>query len=173
MKNAVRAYWLVPAKSYAEFFRKVIGVLAKEFDAPLFEPHLTLWVAPQDRQAARQILRQVHRLPIRLKISGVSSSSKFTKTLFVQFKSSRALNRLIVDLAHATRRRAQALRDPHLSLLYRTMPLAAKAEVVDTIKLPFPEVLFDSINAVRCASPTRNRSDVEAWRVLATKRLCG
>ena len=40
-----------------------------------------------------------------------------------------------------------------------------------SIQLPFSEVIFDSIKAVRCALPTRNRADVEAWRGIATKSL--
>jgi 2'-5' RNA ligase len=170
IKNPVCVYWLVPAKPYSELLREMICFLAEEFDAPRFEPHLTLLVAQEDRQAARKILRQVEGSPIRLKISGVSASSKFTKTLFIRFKSSRALNRLVVDLTHTIKRRAKALRDPHLSLLYRKMPVAAKKELACT-QLPFREVLFDSIKAVRCASPTLNRADVEAWRVMATKCL--
>jgi 2'-5' RNA ligase len=171
MKNPVCVYWLVPAKPYSELLREMICVLAEQFDAPRFEPHLTLLVAQEDRQAARKILRQVQSSPIRLKISDVSASSKFTKTLFIRFKSSRALNRLVVDLTHAIKRRVKVLRDPHLSLLYRKMPVAVKKELACTMQLPFREVLFDSIKAVRCASPTLNRADVEAWRVMATKFL--
>jgi len=51
------------------------------------------------------------------------------------------------------------------------MPVAVKKELACTMQLPFREVLFDSIKAVRCASLTRNRADVEAWRVMATKFL--
>jgi 2'-5' RNA ligase len=171
MKNPVCVYWLVPAKPYSELLREMICVLAEQFDAPRFEPHLTLLVAHEDRQAARKILRQVQGSPIRLKISGVSASSKFTKTLFIRFKSSRALNRLVVDLTHAIKKRAKALRDPHVSLLYGKMSVAVKKELACTIQLPFREVLFDSIKAVRCASPTLNRADVDAWRVMATKFL--
>jgi hypothetical protein len=167
----VRVYWLVPAKPYSELLREMICVLAEEFDAPRFEPHLTLLVAQEDRQAARKILRQIEGSPIRLKISGVSASSKFTKTLFIRFKSSRALNRLVVDLTHAIKKSVKAPRDPHLSLLYRKMPVAMKKELARTMQLPFREVLFDSIKAVRCASPTLKRADVEAWRVMATKFL--
>ncbi len=171
IKNPVCVYWLVPAKPYSELLREMICVLAEQFDAPCFEPHLTLLVAQEDCQAARKILRQVQGSLIRLKISSVSASSKFTKTLFIRFKSSRALNRLVVDLTHTTKRGAKASRDPHLSLLYRKMPVAVKKELACTMQLPFREVLFDSIKAVRCASLTRNRADVEAWRVMATKFL--
>jgi hypothetical protein len=40
-----------------------------------------------------------------------------------------------------------------------------------SIKMPLPEVTFDSLKAVRCTSPTESRSDVEAWRMVAEKNL--
>jgi hypothetical protein len=98
-------------------------------------------------------------------------SSKFTKTLFIRFQSSEALERLIVDLAQISKSRPRFVSDPHLSLLYKKMSIPVQRELARSIKLPFSEVSFDSIKAVQCASPTLNRVDVEAWRVVATKSL--
>jgi hypothetical protein len=81
------------------------------------------------------------------------------------------LKKLVVDLARETRSRAKSAHDPHLSLIYKKMPTSAKKELVSTIQLPFSTVLFDSIKAMHCASPTKARSDVETWRVVARKSL--
>ena len=171
-KNAI-VYWLVPAKPKRELFSKIIGILARQLDAARFEPHLTILAAPQDRQPPGKILRRINVSPIRLKVRDISCSGKFAKTLFVRFKSNDALEKLVVDLARVTKSRAKVLRDPHVSLLYKKIPTAAKKDLASTIKLPFREVVFDSIQAVRCAVPTQTRAEVEAWRVVATKRLSG
>jgi hypothetical protein len=42
---------------------------------------------------------------------------------------------------------------------------------VESIKTPFSQIVFDALKAVQCISPTRNRADVEAWRVVAEKSL--
>jgi len=176
MKKRAIVYWLVPAKDKRELFCKIIRILYKQFDAANFEPHLTILSTSEDRQLPRKVLPQISSAPIRLSIRGVGFSSQFTKTLFVRFKSSKPLRKLTVDLGRATKSRAKSLRDPHVSLLYkdlRASGASVKKELASTIRLPFREVVFDSIKAVRCALPTRNRSDVEAWRVIATKSLSG
>jgi hypothetical protein len=46
-------------------------------------------------------------------------------------------------------------------------------ELAGTIKLPFGEVTFNSISAVRSVNPIETKADVEAWEVLAEKALRG
>jgi hypothetical protein len=167
VKKTAIAYWLIPAKPERELFRELIRILTKRFDAPRFEPHLTIFVTSQDRSSPRRVLRQTKASPIRLRVRGIGSTSKFTKTLFVRFVPNRSLKKLVVDLAG----KAKSLRDPHVSFLYQKLPLPIRKELAATIKLPFREVAFDSIQAVRCVSPTTNRADVEAWRTIATKSL--
>jgi hypothetical protein len=67
--------------------------------------------------------------------------------------------------------RRKPVRDPHISLLYKKLPARTKRELAATLKLPFRDILFDSIKAVRCTSPTRNVADVRRWKVLATRSL--
>jgi hypothetical protein len=169
-KRTATVYWLIPAEPERELFSEIIRILAKQFDAPRFEPHVTIFTAPQDRQP-RKTLRQLATTPIRLKIRDISFSRKFTKTLFVRFKSSAGLEKVILDLARATKSRAKPSINPHLSLLYKKVDVSTKRELAATIKLPFREVIFDSIKAMRCISPTTTPAEVKAWRVLATKSL--
>jgi 2'-5' RNA ligase len=168
--NAI-VYWLVPAKPERELFRELIRILAKQFEAPRFEPHLTLVAIADDGRAPREILRQIHAAPIHLGVRGIGSSSRFTKTLFVRFESSESMEKLVVDLGRELRKRTKSVRDPHVSILYKKLPRRVKKELVSTIKLPFEEVRFDFIQAVRSALPIRDGNDVEAWKVVAKKRL--
>src|SRR6266542_3735225 len=96
-RRIVIAYWLIPAEPARGFFQGVINDLARRYDAPLFEPHL--------------------------------------------------------------------------SLLYKKMPAIARRELAYSIKVPFSEVIFDALKAVRCISPTQSRADVEAWRVVMVTEL--
>ena len=173
MKKYATVYWLIPAEPKRELFCELIRILAKQFDAPRFEPHLTLFVAAEDRQVPKQILEQIDPSPIQLRLREISFSSKFTKTLFVRFKPNDALKKLIVHLRRASKGRGKFVRDPHVSLLYKKIPTAVKKEVVAAIRLPFNEVVFDSIKAVRCHLPVRDRADVEAWRIVAANHSRG
>jgi 2'-5' RNA ligase len=171
MKKTATVYWLLAAKPERELFCEIVRILRKEFRAPNFEPHLTFFSTTKDRQSPKKVLRQISLRPIRLTARGVAFSSEFTKTLFVRFKSSDALRKLISDLSRAAKSRAKVPSDPHVSLLYRKLPRATKKELAAVMKLPFRSVVFDSIAAVRCASPSRTKADVEAWKILAEKSL--
>lgn len=170
-KKIAIAYWLVPAEPRRELLREIIGILAKQFDAPRFEPHVTILAAPGTGKSPKQILKQIQAKPIRLRLCGIGFSSQFRKTLFVRLTPNKAFERLVVDLSDATKSRAKRVPDPHVSLLYTQLPVRAKRELALTIKLPFHGVVFDSIKAIRSASPIKTRDDVEAWRVVARRSL--
>jgi len=181
MKKVATVYWLLPAKPERDLLCEVVRILRREFRAPNFEPHLTLFSTAKDRpsigrsrhseQSPEKVLQQIGSRPIRLTASGVAFSSAFTRTLFVRLKSSPLLRKLVTDLGHAARSPAKAPSDPHVSLLYKKMPRATKKELAAVMKLPFRTVVFDSIAAVRCVSPSRTAADVENWNILAKKSL--
>ena len=171
MKKVATVYWLLLAKPERDLFCEVVRILRKEFRAPNFEPHLTLFSASKDRESPKKILNQISIRPIRLTTRGVGFSPKFTKTLFVRFKSSDALRKLVGDLGRATKSRAKAPGDPHVSLLYKKLPRAAKKQLAAVMKLPFRSVVFDSIAAVRLTLPVRTGADVEKWKIIAKKLL--
>src|SRR5437870_7043152 len=97
MKQQSIVYWLLPAKPEIELFRGLIHILAKQLDAPQFEPHLTLGPAP-NLASAKKALRQVKASPIHLKLLEVDFSSEFRKTLFMRLAPNRALEKLIIGL---------------------------------------------------------------------------
>jgi hypothetical protein len=171
-KKSAIAFWLVPAEPERELLRQLIRILAAQLGAPRFEPHLTICVVPGARNA-RELLRWISAQPIRLRVRRVSYAHKFTKTLFVRFENNTALEKLNTLLQRVAKLPRARLRDPHVSLLYKRMPLSAKKELASTIRPPFAEVSFDSVKAVRCNSPTTTARDVEAWRTVARKKLSG
>jgi hypothetical protein len=175
MPHTSIAYWLMPAEPARGYFEKVIADLAAKHDAPVFEPHLTIYVGSNRLKAIEEILSQaaIDCEPIQLEVLEVRHSEEFTKTLFVQFRSNAKLQRLKETIREASQTPSAYQLEPHLSLLYRKMPILAQRELAGSIKLPFSTVAFDSIKAVRCVSPTCNRADVEAWRIIATKALSG
>ncbi len=172
-RSSVIAYWLIPAELAHSFFQRLIKDLARRHNAPFFEPHVTIYVGANDANAAEKALSKAARewQTINLKALGINHSDEFIKTLFVQF----AMNRKLRQLHQTIRDAAQDLSDyelnPHLSLLYKNMPATARRELADSIKVPFSGVIFDSLKAVRCISPTQRGADVDAWRVIATREL--
>ena len=171
MKKKATVYWLLPAKPERELFCDVVSILRKEFRAPSFEPHLTLFSTSKDRLAPKKVLGQIRSRPIRLIARGVAYSEKFTKTLFVRFKLSPQLRKLVADIGRGAKSPAKTPTDPHVSLLYKKMPRAAKKELAAVMRLPFRSVRFDSIAAIRVTLPVRTGVDVEKWKIVARKSL--
>jgi len=163
-------YWLVPARPHRDLFVKLIGILARELKAPRFEPHLTICSGP-DGRGVRDALSEIASERVRLRVRGVGTTNDYTKSLFVRFAGSAALEKINRKLRREAKVSSGSIRDPHMSLLYKDFPIAAKKELAAVIQLPFREVIFDSIKAVRCNSSTKTAADVKGWRVLSTKKL--
>jgi len=169
----VIAYWLIPAEPAYSFFQGMINNLARRYDASLFEPHVTVHVGSNRADFAGGAISQAARVckPIKLKALEIGHSSEFIKTLFVQFALNTELRQLNEIIRDAAQDSSHYELNPHLSLLYMKMPAPARRQLADSTKVPFSEVTFDALRAVRCVSPTRTCADVEAWRVVATTEL--
>jgi cyclic phosphodiesterase-like protein len=172
MRKTAIAYWLIPAEPVRSFFAAMIGDLAHRYDAPVFEPHMTVHVSfdlVEAEEVIAKVARSCRRLPA--EVLKVRQSPEFIKTFFVEFALNgklRQFNEMIRDVAQDS---SNYQLKPHLSLLYKTMSIQARRQLVQSIKIPFLEVIFDSIKAIRCVAPTRSRADVEGWRVVAAKRI--
>ena len=174
-RRSVIAYWLIPAEPVHSFFEGIIIDLARRYDAPLFRPHVTIHVATNRADLAETALAHAARKarPIRLKPVGIDQSDEFVKTLFVKLKLSAELlqmNEIIRNAAHDS---SQYKLKPHLSLLYKNLAVETRRELAASMTLPFSEIICDSIQAVRCVSPTQTSADVELWRLIAATPFSG
>jgi len=168
--RTVIAYWLIPTQPARSFFQQLINDLARRYGAPPFEPHVTVHVGANDADVAQSAISEAARsCKINLKPLRIGQSSEFIKTLFVQFAFNTGLHQLSEMIRKTADDSSEYELKPHLSLLYKEMPASARRELADSIKVPFSEVQFNALKAVRCISPTQNRADVEAWRIVAAK----
>ena len=164
--TTVIAYWLLPAEPRRSFFAEAIAKLATRFNAPTFTPHLTLLIAPENSRAPTEVVNELGAFAVDLPITGVSFSEQLAKSLFVRFRPTNALQQLNATVQRLAGAPGYDLTDPHLSLLYKHLPEETKRKVARSIQLPFHEATFDSICAMRCASPTSSAADVRAWELV-------
>ena len=173
IRQTVIAYWLVPSELAHSFFQAIIDDLARQYDAPVFEPHVTIYVGADRADVAEETLENAARL---FKLTGltplgIDQSNEFIKTLFVQFAMSAELRRINDSIREAANDSSPYELKPHLSLLYKKLAAASRRQLAASISVPLSEVAFDTIKAVRCASPTQSRADVESWQTLVTNKL--
>lgn len=165
-------YWLCPAEPARTALSAIIRDLAARFDAPAFEPHVTLYVTNAGGENPDSVLAvAISRGEFRLAVRGLEHSHKFTKTLFIQFEPSDDVARLSEELRRASACQPDYELNPHLSLLYRKMDDETKQDLAGSIVLPFTDVIFDRVRAVISPGKIESREDVEAWQIVAEKRL--
>ena len=167
-RQTVIAYWLIPSEPAHSFFQRIINDLARRCDAPVFEPHVTIHVGADRADAAKNALGDAARecKLIGLTPLGIDQSDEFIKTLFVQFAMTAELRKINGIIREAANDSSQYELNPHLSLLYKNLAAATRCELAASINVPFSEVTFDAIKAVRCVSPAESGADVEAGALL-------
>jgi 2'-5' RNA ligase len=171
-RQSVIAYWLIPSEPAHSLFQRIINDLARRYDASVFEPHVTIHVGADRADVAENALEDAARecKLVRLTPLGIDQSDEFIKTLFVRFAASaqlRQLNDIVREAAHDS---SHYELKPHLSLLYKNLAAAKRGQLAASITVPFSEITFDSLQAMRCVSPTQTGTDVEAWELI-TKRM--
>lgn len=174
-RQTVIAYWLIPSEPARSFLQRIINDLAHRYDAPVFEPHVTIHVGRDHADVANQAIVDAANeyTPIRLTPIEIRESAEFVKTLFVQFAMSAELRKINHFIRDAANDSSQYELNPHLSLLYKNLAATTRRELAASISIPLSEVTFDAIKTMRCISPTQSRGDVEAWRVVAAVFLSG
>ena len=167
-------YWLMPADDAKAAFTSLIRDLAERLDAPVFEPHVTLQAGALPDERAIDLLGTIAttHAPLQLQVAGVEFSEKYTKTLYVQFRPSSEASAMSDAIASAIRENGYEF-DPHLSLLYKTLPDAVKAELARETKISLEQVTFDAVQLVRIPRRIEGPEDVRAWRTIAERRLTG
>ena len=173
IRQTVIAYWLIPSESAHSFFQAIINDLASRYNAPVFEPHVTVHVGADRADAAEEALENAAGVFKRTGLTpvGLDQSNEFIKTLFVQFAMSAELLRINDSIRVAANDSTRYELKPHLSLLYKNLAAESRRQLAASINLPLSEVSFDAIKAVRCVSPTQSRADVESWQTLVTNKL--
>ncbi len=167
------SYWLVPAEPDKFRLQRMIFALARRFDAPRFEPHVTIYSGPHAAQdGVAEILAAATRgiSEITLKVAGVAHSEEFTKTLSLQFASDERLLNLSHELKRLSGAPANYDLNPHLSLVYAPLAPDVKAALAGDLMYP-ASIHFNFVKAIVGTSRTQTRQDIEAWRVVAERRL--
>ena len=173
VRQTVIAYWLIPSEPAHSFFQRIINDLACRYDAPAFEPHVTVHVGADQPDTAGNALEYAARdcELVPLTPLGIDQSDEFIKTLFVRFSMNAGLQNISGIIRQAANDSSQYKLKPHLSLLYKDLAAAIRRELAASIRVPFPEISFESLKAIRCVSPTQNGADVESWEVLGSRML--
>ena len=168
MKKEI-SFWLIPEETQKTHFQKLINKYAKIYDAPSFEPHMTIYKEALTEKDAIKAIRDVAQTSQRLemKIGGVDYSNKIFKTLYLFFKNSKSAQVISQNLKTASSGTSNFRLAPHLSLLYKKMNEKEQKKLAKDLSLPFASVIFSEIVAVRTEVGIKIKKDVEDWQILS------
>jgi 2'-5' RNA ligase len=165
--SPILAYWLLPAEPFAAYLTILIRTLAERFDAAIFAPHVTLYAGPEIvGDSPERILRETTRKHSRivLRKAGIRHSDQFTKTVYIEFEETDNITKLSEQLRQSHSHSSGYEFRPHLSLIYASLKVVQREEIVASCVLPFSEIAFDHVTAIMAPGKPELRADVEAWQ---------
>ena len=165
--------WLTPAAADRSELFAVISKLASTFNAPIFEPHVTIATsntkAEATADALRGALQGVRAVP--LGASKVGYSANFTNGLYIsmdvsdQFRSLvRAINKCRGELQFPSA-------EPRLSLVYKANQERWKRQVSQSLDFSNRTYEFDAVKIVEMRDLIEHEQDVTEWTVRAAIQL--
>lgn len=173
MKTKV-SFWLIPSDEDRAYFQEIINILAQEYDAPAFTPHVTIYsgeYAPEESPTAllEKATQQVQGFSLR--VDKLLYTEEYTKSFFVQFHPSSILSQISETLQNSSRKPSDFALNPHLSLIYKHLNELIKQGLMTRVNLQKTEVFFDEVQAIATSDTVQNREDVESWKVIYTRKL--
>jgi hypothetical protein len=162
------SFWLLPAEPLKRQLRSIIQQLAKKYDAIDFEPHVTISCGPSDDDQTHTIARGIASLfsPVELTPMKLDYTSEYTKTLCIQFQESEVVRRMFDAIKDRSAQPLNYVLNPHLSLLYKTMPVATQAELSRTVDVPKGIYFFDRLRAIETEIPLTQPKQIKIWRTV-------
>ena len=161
-------FWLLPAEPLKGQLRSIVQQLAKKYDAIDFEPHVTISSGPSGDDQTHAIARRaaslyshVELIPVKLE-----HTSEYTKTLFIQFQESSIVRHMSDAIKDRHAGPVNYVLNPHLSLLYKTMPLAMLAGICQTFDVPKGIYVFDRLRAIETEIPLTEPDQIKRWRTV-------
>lgn len=154
--------WLVPAYSDAKYYNQIIASLSKQYAAPKFAAHMTIYSKISSISEAKKAVSSIKSKKIRAKILGIGKSDYLWKTLFVKIKKDRQLVSIHQSLHDSLKNNYDFA--PHLSLIYKKLNTQTKRRIQNNLKIK-KSILFDSVVIIRSSRTVKN------WKVVYCKKL--
>jgi 2'-5' RNA ligase len=157
------ALWLKPESEVRDILKRIIDRLAGEFDAPGFEPHIT--IASGIRMNVDEMVGRLEGVakatePMTLYLGDTDFRDSYYRSLFVRI----APNDALLELRERSLREFHLEHEPylpHISLMYREMDSGKKQQIIEQVGKRFDLVFIpDKIHLVRVSGPP------ETWEEL-------
>lgn len=163
-----QSFWLLPVEPLRAALRSLIQELAAKYEAVDFEPHVTLSSGPFADDESCTITRSIAQTfqPVQLTFSKLDFTSEYTKTLFVQYQESGVVRRMSDFIKESSARPINYILNPHLSLLYKTLPVEKQEQICRSLNAPQGNYSFDRLRVIETELPLSRPEQIRRWRTV-------
>lgn len=166
------ALWLLPEAQRAALFQQSVAQLAQRYNAPIFEPHITVYGGhTRDLEQTKAHFYALPATPLTLRYAGTFQSERFTQTYGLRLQAPADLAALSRSMAdhRANGPNVYQLR-PHMSLIYAQLPATSRQSLAEAARFTFDQLVCD-----RLALVTPGADDdwhgVADWQVQGRRQL--
>lgn len=168
--------WLAPDKENSEYLSEVIESLSEKYDAPSFYPHLTLYGSaeiPEEKEL--EIIEKLKSIaseldPFEIQMEKVNYSELFFKTLFIEVKMNENLQNIFSKIETILKPYGQYTFLPHISLLYKEMPIEEKKKEEGALHLK-DSYIISEMKIVTPGNVEKGWHDIKSWQIVSTFAL--
>lgn len=135
MKSKGHSLWLILTGEAYEKFSSLIKKLAKQYNAPVFQPHITLlgdFMQPLDECIKLTKQAVLNQKPFIINMGEIDYEDFYFRTLFIRVDKMEPLLNLH-NRAKEIFKMVIPPYMPHLSLLYGTFPIETKEKIIKEI----------------------------------------
>ena len=168
------SYWLMPSAKDRDYLKAIIMQLARDYDTPVFEPHMTLFSTEEKNlDKPKEIINNLSNSfsYCSLRTEKLDYSDSYTKTLYLNLEKTNELDLLFKRIKKLSKPKQDYNLSPHISLLYLNTKLSKKKSIASKLKIETELVQFSEIAAVLMDQKNEVKDDILKWQIIDRKEL--
>lgn len=127
--------WLLLPLEIKQQLSFVINGLSGSYEAPSFEPHITLLGSLPKTPAVLKKAQELFEVlpPVRIQLKGLGCSQKWSKCLFIEVEATQELSEAHEMAKRYVEDKRVRTYQPHISLLYGRYSQKVKNQIMETL----------------------------------------
>ena len=158
----MHAIWLTFSKSDREYLKNIIDKISEKYQAPKFEPHITIYgLIDSEISLIETIAKEItlNQNSFLVKKSEILQSDELWKTVFIELKTSQQLESIHKKFKKHFEKISNYEFDPHISLIYKILSTEERIKIIN--KLNIKKEFVVSKLAIQKFFP-----DIEKWKIV-------
>lgn len=165
--------WMTFSKEDELYLQKIIVALGKEYGAPVFRPHLTIYGGSpsETMQGKEAVIKAIVGIkPFEVYLEKLDFTDDFFKTVFISLFDHPLLSHISWDLKQSLEPASGYSFKPHISLIYKELSTEKKQEIIKKLNIK-ESFTVQKITVSIPGSGKKDWRDIASWQTLFEKDL--